>query len=491
MVSIDLHIVALAVRPLFCILWVMPGFSVALVFIIVVLSQGSAWAQPDCPKRQAYGLLRQDEDYQYLHDRSCREDFWDPVKYVRLKADGSRYLTVGGEIRGWYERFHNANWGAGPQDANGYFLQRITLYNDFHLGARIRWFQQLTSDLEAGRNGGPRQPIDEARFWIEQGFAEISLAHSRPKQLALRVGRQEFQFGDGSIVDIRNGTNVRQAFDGLYIALKVPSWKVDAIVTRPVRNNLRVFNDPPDHTTLFWGAYASTPKLICAGNVDLFYLGFDRKQAEFEKGRAREFRHTIGARVWGKRKGWNYNWIAAYQWGTFGHDNIRAWEIVASTGHTLPAFPLRPRIGLNLASSSGDAGLDSRTLGTFNMFPSGIVFGEGSVNLNGPINFIQIGPTFGMQLSKRLLFVGDYDFFWRESLGDGVYGLGVNLLRDGRSNGARYLGSQPSVGLYWQTNMHLSTSVTYAHFAVGPFLANIQPAAKDMDYLAGWVTYRF
>ena len=34
-----------------------------------------------------------------------------------------RLITVGGEVREWYEGFRNANWGLGTQDDNGYLLQ--------------------------------------------------------------------------------------------------------------------------------------------------------------------------------------------------------------------------------------------------------------------------------------------------------------------------------------------------------------------------------
>lgn len=468
-----------------------PGFFPGLLFVVILLPRSSADGQSTCPIRPSYALLRQDEDYRYLRDRSCQRDIWDPVKYASLNADGSRYVTMGGEIRERYEGFRNANWGAGSQDDNGYFLQRFTLYSDWHLG-RIRLFEQLTSDIEAGRKGGPRPPIDEARLWVEQGFLEITLPKFCEKRMAIRIGRQEFEFGDGALVDVRNGPNVRQAYDGADLVLSVGAWHFDGFATRPVRNNLNVFDDPPDHTTMFWGVYAVRPLRRMPGrNIDMFYLGFDRKRGEFEKATSREVRHSIGTRFWGTRGSWDFNWTAVYQWGNFRGGNIRAWEFATTTGRTFESFPLRPRIALNVVSASGDRDPGSRTLGTFNMFPSGIVFGEGVVDLNGPVNFIQLGTTFGLQLTKRLSVVGDYDFFWRQSLKDGVYGLGVNLLRNGASNKSRFVGSQPSAGLYWQRNRHLSTSVAYAHFLVGPFLIKSLPRGRDVDYAAAWVTYKF
>ena len=48
----------------------------------------------------------------------------------------------------------------------------------------------LTSAIEAGRNGGPR-PIDEAKLWVEEGFADVMVIKSDSASLTIRAGRQE------------------------------------------------------------------------------------------------------------------------------------------------------------------------------------------------------------------------------------------------------------------------------------------------------------
>ena len=108
-------------------------------------------------------------------------------------------------------------------------------------------------------------------------------------------------------------------------------------------------------------------------------------------------------------------------------------------------------------------------LGTFNpLFPAGRYFGQGVINLNGPSNFIQVDPQVGLELTKSVMVVADYNIFWRTSLHDGVYGLATNLLVSGIGNFKRYVGSQPSVGVSWQINRHLLVSAAYDHFFAGP-----------------------
>ena len=95
-----------------------------------------------------------------MQDPSQREDFWDPLKYRPLGREGW-YLTLAGEIRPFYEIYHNYNWGAGPQDRNGYYLQRFMGSTDLHLGDRTRVFVELQSGDVFGRNGGPRPSQDK------------------------------------------------------------------------------------------------------------------------------------------------------------------------------------------------------------------------------------------------------------------------------------------------------------------------------------------
>jgi Alginate export len=467
-----------------------------LSLILGVLGGISLQAQSTCPNPPEYKLLRQDEDYSYLRNDACKLDRWDSLKYVRLGSSGDSFLTIGGEAREWYEGFRNALWGVGPQDDNGYLLQRLTAYGDFHVIPRIRFFTQLTSDIEAGRNGGPRPVIDESKLWFEQAFADIALAkgaEGKENSLVMRLGRQEFAFGSGRLVDPREGPNVRLAFDAIALIWKKASWDVRAFASKPVRNGTGFFDAPTDPGTTFWGAYAVRPlPKTRGGNIDLYYLGLDRNRAVFDKGVGRELRHTVGTRFWGKRGGWDYNGEAGLQLGTFGDSNLRAWGIANDTGYTFRSARFRPRVGVIAAVTSGDGGDPKASLGTFSpLFPTGLYFGQGTINLNGPSNLIQVAPHVGLQLTKSIMVVADNNIFWRTSLRDGIYDLATNLLVSGKGNLERYVGNQPSVGVYWQINRHLLLSAAYDHFFVGPFLVKATPPRRSVDYAAAWVTYKF
>jgi hypothetical protein len=305
---------------------------------------------------------------------------------VRLGSDQDTFLTLGGEIREWFEGYRNASWGSGPQDTNGYLFQRLSIYSDIHAAPRIRLFVQLTSDIEAGRNGGPRPVIDESKLFFEQAFADITISNPRSGRLELRLGRQEFKLGAGRLVDVREGPNVRQTFGGASLKWKTSSWDIQGFALKPVLNRSGVFDAPPDHSSTFWGVYAvhPTPK-IKGGNIDLYYLGIARNNAAFDSGSAHELRHTVGGRVWGRRRGWSYDSEAAFQWGGFGAKNIRAWGTGHNTSYTFQSFRLRPQIGAAAVVASGNHGSSQSDLGTLNpLFPTGFASAKAASVYSGP-----------------------------------------------------------------------------------------------------------
>ena len=458
----------------------------ALLVLTLWLCAGTPDAQTPPPAEPPpYQPLRFNEDYRYLRDPARRTDVWDSIKYVPLRGNGEWYLSLGGELRERYEYFHHYLWGQGPQDPDGYLLQRYLLHADVHLGERLRFFGQLKSGLESGRTGGPRPP-DEDELDLHQAFVDVVV----DPHLTLRAGRQELLFGSSRLVSVREGPNVRQSFDGLRLLFSAAPRHVDAFVTVPVKTKRHVFDDASDDARLFWGLYAVGPlSVLPGGHVDLYYLGLSSTHAEFDQGAANELRHSVGTRLWGEPAPWDYNWEFVYQWGQFGSGAITAWTAASDTGYTLRSAPLQPRLGLKADIASGDRDPRRRGLQTFNaLFPKGAYFNEAS--LIGPANFFDVHPSLTLHLTEQVKVTADWDFFWRASVRDGVYGNAVNLVRSGQDSRARYIGSAATVEAEWEASRHVTLTADYTHFLAGSFLRQSGPG-HDVDFIATWVTYKF
>src|SRR5262249_28721442 len=157
-----------------------------------------------------------------------------------------------------YEYFHNAQWGAGPQDHDGYLLQRYMLHGDLHLSDQVRAFTQLKSGVVTDRTGGPR-PTDEDRLDLHQGFVDVAGRLGGDDTLTMRLGRMELQYGSSRLVSVRESPNVRQSFDGALLILRTGGWRVDAFAVHPVETVPGEFDDASDRSRDFFGLYGTGP----------------------------------------------------------------------------------------------------------------------------------------------------------------------------------------------------------------------------------------
>jgi hypothetical protein len=443
-----------------------------------------------------YKLPRYLEDYSFLKDPSKCCDCWDSVKYIPLFGSGSgNYLTIGGELRELYEFFHNEMAGSAPADSHGNnadFTERYMLNADLHLGPYFRVFADFMSGLEDGRIGGARPEIDRDAFDIHQGFFDFVLPLSNDNDtLTARIGRQEMEYGSGRLIDVREGPNLRLSFDAARLLLHFDQWEIDGWWSKPVLDLPGVLDDEPNPDKALWGLYSVHPfPLLPQGNIDLYYLGYENTQAVYVHAPANgtEVRHTLGIRLWGAPLPWEYNVEYDWQFGMFGSGEIEAWSAANAIRYNFSDLPMKPRLGLRFDFTSGSSSPTSSTLGTFNpLFPMGVYFNW--LNPFGPQNLIDLHPVLDLYASQTVTFTADWDFFWRESLGDGVYSLAGIPERPGVAGG-RYVANSPSLIATWNATRHLTLLATYVHVFPGSFF-EANPPAKQEDYLMTYLSYKF
>ena len=463
--------------------------------LFVGLPSGYAQTATPLPDAQArtYRLLREDEDWSFLSDEKTSEDFWNPLKYFELR-EGRKdwFATIGGEVREVWEQIGNDNWGQQPF-MNSYLNQRYMLSFDLHYGIHFRSFVELKSGINAYRQGGPR-PIDEKKLDFQAAFLEMGTSSSKDS-FKFRVGRQELEYGSGRLIDVREGPNVRLSFDGFMLKTKLTTWQIDEFAMRPDLDKPGFFDNAPNHAVGFWGVYA-THMFPHKSSFEVYYLGLDRRLASFERGTARELRHSFGARVARpiatERRGTDFDYEALWQAGTFGVADIRAWTVASETGYRFPKVPLKPRFSVKADISSGDHPRSNpNALGTFNpLFPKGNYFGVLATTGPGPINFIDAHPRIEGTFSHSITASFDWIVQWRESLEDGVYAVPGFLIRAADGSRARFVGHRPGTEVRWQVNRHLWCQADYGIFYAGRFLKETQPG-RNLNYWALWTGYKF
>jgi Alginate export len=449
---------------------------------------------PPDPARPPLNPFPAEQNWSFLADSAKRTDFFDPVKYISFGDNPQLYLSLGFEYRIEYEYFDNWMFGAGPQDHNGYVMNRAMPHFDFHGGRHFRLFSEFEFDFEDGRKGGPRPQIDEDRGDVHQAFIEIGSHVSSSHGISLRAGRQEVVLGSGRLFDNNEGPNVKLSFDGFRFIIETAQVRLDLLAMKPVENNLGFFADVPNHAQTVWGSYLTVPApIVSRGLADIYYIGLDTKSATYNRGAAHELRHTVGARVFRPAgKGWDYNWEPNYQWGSFGNASIRAWSVSTETGFTFARVRFHPRPLLRADVYSGDGNPANQSLGTFNpLFPRGAYFSPKMVPTLGPQNLIDLHPVIQFQLRTNVTGAFAWDWYWRESAHDGIYAFGSGVLIDPASaSHARDLGNQGDLEIRWAPVEHVVLAFNLAGFRPGTFFNTLTYNAAPIAGNAGF-TYRF
>jgi Alginate export len=452
--------------------------------------RAQAPASSPTPLPPPYLPQRYDEDWSYLRDERKRTDRFDRLKNISLNDQGW-YVSLGGEARVRYEYFSEFAFGAGPQDSNGYLLQRYLLHADWHLGKRVRAFTQLQSGIANGRNGGPRL-TDDNRLELHQAFVDLKFG-SEKSSVVIRIGQHEMDLGAGRLISSGEGLNVKRSLDGVRLIWKTRRWTTNAQVNKLTSVKLGIFNDTPGPTLTLWGIGTTRDRPRKRGGESIFYIGIDRKHGTFDQGVGREIRHTFGFRSFAQFKAFDYNLDAFLQLGNFhsagNESSIRAWAGSSDSGYTLTGSSLKPRIGLRADITSGDKNPKDRLLQTFNPLLPGTTYSD-TIGLIGAPNSIALFPNVRLTPKKKLAMTIGSAFFWRESTRDGIYGINVSPLRTGQLSHARYVGALPSFRLEWPIERHWAYTLILSRFQTGPFLKETPPG-KNTNYVTSWVTFRF
>jgi len=469
------------------------------------------------PAPPPYTAVRWSEDYLYL-SKAPKTDFFDGIKYVPLGSDPDWHVSFGAQARLRYEYFNNFNFAppTAAQDEDGYYLTRLFAHADLHLGKSARVFVQGKSSMIDDRVGGPR-PIDADEADIQQLFFDYKFDLGGKNSATVRLGRQDLIYGAQRLISPLDWTNTRRTFEGAKIATTFDAGSVgqhalDLFWVRPVDVDKEELNDG-DGQTSFAGAYdtISLPGVMPGSNtkLELYALALNRTNARFganaaaTAGTRDEDRYTLGFRLSGAPKPWDYDVEAAYQFGKIGDQTICAWSVAAEVGYTVAGNPMAPRFFVGFDAASGDDA--GGNFGTFNqLFPLGHAY-FGFIDVIGRQNIVDLHPGVELTLiqnakyAKKLSFRADYHMFWRQEQDDAVYNVGAGaassppnagVLRGASGSGEMFIGSEIDLLVTWQVDRHLQIIGGYSHFFAGDFIENTG-ASKDIDFAYLAVQFTF
>jgi hypothetical protein len=289
---------------------------------------------------------------------------------------------------------------------------------------------------------------------------------------------------------VREGPNIRLAFDGVRTSWSHGSHRIDGFAFRPVLNRPGAFDDSINKSQTFYGLYATlAPEAIAPLKVDLYWLGYERDQGSFAAAQGREHRHSFGTRLFGSAKGWDWNYEAVFQSGHVGDQTIRAWTVSSDTGFTFAKVPWSPRLSLKADIASGDKNPDDGQLGTFNaLYPNPTYLSEAA--LLAPGNIMDVHPAVMVKPIPSLKLVLSWDFLWKHYKEDAVYTPPAPLAVIPETIGTnRYIGDQISLEGTYSLNPQWEIRAAAVHFRAGEALT--QAGGRSVSFLMTSLKFRW
>jgi hypothetical protein len=414
-----------------------------------------------------YLNLRYDEDFSYLDGEpgSYQEDFFDPIKNIRLGDDWR--LSLGGEFRYRMEAETNKAFGATEPAQDTFHVFRYMLHADLKYRDLFRLFAQGVAVFDEERDLAPRG-IDENRWDVQQLFFDVRVL-GEDKPLTLRVGRQDMQYGAQRFVSPLNWASTRRRFDGVKLFAKGKTWDADLWYVKPVNipETQRKQRDRYNEDIDFYGAYV-TYKGFPRHGVDAYFFAIDDTGARRNpNGNAGDRSiYTLGSRFWGKTAGFDYEAELAGQWGRWAGDTVQAWYWTVNGGYTFKDLAWSPRIGAGFDWASGDEDPLDGKVGTFDqLFPLGHAY-YGYLDLVGRQNLTAVNVSLSAEpVAKKVKTAIAYHTFWLNANEDAMYNAGGGAVRrDPTGNSGTEIGHELDVTLKWKVCRHSTMLLGYSHF---------------------------
>ncbi len=433
----------------------------------VAVSSASAGAASaaDAPARPAYNVARWKESYAFLADRSKQSDYFDPLKYLPIGTGNKAYLTVAGQWREEAISFDAPLFGLKDPRADRYLLHRMLLAADLHLGDCFRFFAELGNELAPGKRR-PLSVTDQDRLNLQLAFADYTQPWAGGV-LTARVGRQEIFFDPTErFLAVREGPNIRQAFDGARVDWVRGKLSVSVFATSPVNYSDRaLLDDSANYGLHFDGVYVQwkLPDGV-PGMLSPYFYRYTRTGAVFDTTRGNELRNAWAIRYSGQSGGFGWDIEGMRQTGHVGTAKVRAWAAGSIVQYSFQNARWQPDVVLQADVASGDRHPDDGEIQTFNpLFPKGAYFTE--AGLTGLANLRHIKLTLGFRPWKSTLVSFAYGEVWKQTRNDYAYAQPLIPIPHSLAMSDLKVGSYAEMVVSHAFNRHLSLAleiVTYS-----------------------------
>jgi hypothetical protein len=433
-----------------------------------------AGADTDEFKRPKFGAVRYFEDWSVLADGAPPDetDPFDPVKYIGVQEEKKIWISIGGQVRGRVEAWHDFAFGSPSTPHETYGLARYRIHADVHATEYVRGFLEIKSAFCTDRDlpGGERT-LDVDEFAFQNAFVEGKAPLGDMGSVLLRLGRQELIFGKQRLVSPLDWSNTRRTWDGFRVDLDIKGWKASLFWTQFVPVDRYEIQDIPDHRHRFYGVHVEG-KPWPDGELNVYWLSHERGGPIWINGTwGGETRHTVGLRIGGKAPGGglDFDFETAGQFGSLGGEDINAYMAAAQLGYNLPGSA-KHRLWAAVDYASGDLQPGGGVETFSHIYPLGHAY-LGFIDIIGRQNIVAFSAGAKLELPlKGLSAVAAGHLFYRAHDNDSLYSASAGIVRWGFGTEAMWVGGEVDLVLKYAFDTHLLCMLGYSQFYPGGFV---------------------
>jgi hypothetical protein len=464
------------------------GVRRGLLLMMVCAAVGQAHAQTvddaSVPVRPNIDFYRWQEDWSVLADPRVPREFGDSLKYIPLsKNDPKRYLSFGVTLRERVVSTDPPFFGTTGGNHQDYLLHRLEVHADAHLTDHARVFVQLENALAPWLKNPT--PVDANRLDLRLAFLDTWM-NAGEGVLKFRVGRQEIAFDLQRFVSVRDGPNVRQAYDAVWADYERGDWRVTGFTSQPVQyRNQTDFDDYSNRHLTFSGVRAQR-RMTADSQLSISLSDFRQDNVHFLAASGNEERQSVDVHYNGNIRVFDWDIEGMQQGGSIGSKNVDAWAFGSLTGFTFTSIGWMPRVGVQLDAASGSHNLTGATVGTFNpLFPNGYY-----VTLSGYTgytNFIHFKPSLTFSPLEKVKVIAAFGMLWRETTQDAIYVQPDLPVPGTAGEPGRHSSNYAQWQINWSATRSLSFDLEADRYFVAPALR--EAGGHDSDYLEAEVRW--
>lgn len=376
------------------------------------------------------------------------------------------WLCFNAGYRARVEGYTAGGFQAGNSDS--YLLTR------FRFGMLVRpsdWLGVYVElqDATAFWKNPPVGPPYQSTWDLRRAY--LDLGDLGKGRLALRVGRQDLNFGYGRLVGTSYWRNTSKGYDAV---LAVGNWnglRVSAFAASPVvalDNGLSHHQQGND----LHGIYGSLSKLVPHSSVEPYLLWRLSPGIKTEEGVPSKLdEKALGLRWAGDRARFDYDAEITDETGNIGTDSIRAWAWSAIAGYNFHVAGLKTRAFAKYDFASGDRNPKDGVHGTFDQMYPNTHDHHGLADQIAWQNLKSLRTGVKISARRNWVVAGAYNGWWLASANDGFYNSSGSIVaRDPKGLSGTHIGDEYDVQTSYRLDRDLELGGGIGYIHSGDFL---------------------